>query len=144
MSDAPSAANSDSPLPASPLEPFAVLNGILTARFGGSVASSVILGEWIVTVPPASLLNLMEFLRDQPEFLCRTLVDLCGCDYPERSQRFEVVYNLLSMRHNLRVRVKVATDEATALPSVVGLWSAAAWYEREAWDMYGISVQWQS
>ena len=66
------------------------------------------------------------------------LVDLCGVDYPEREQRFEVVYHLLSLKHNQRIRVKVATDEATPVPSVIEVFGAADWYERETWDMYGI------
>ena len=66
------------------------------------------------------------------------LIDVCGVDYPEREQRFEVVYNLLSLKHNQRIRVKVATDEETPVPSVVGVFSSAGWYEREAWDLYGI------
>ncbi|MDI9408965.1 MAG: NADH-quinone oxidoreductase subunit C [Candidatus Pacebacteria bacterium] len=111
----------------------------IKARFKSAVVAEVILGQLVLTVQPATLLDLMASLRDDPGFLCRTLVDLCGVDFPERAKRFEVVYNLLSMRHNLRVRVKVATDEATPLPSVTRLWSAAAWYEREAWDMYGIA-----
>ncbi|MCX8500757.1 MAG: NADH-quinone oxidoreductase subunit C [Alphaproteobacteria bacterium] len=129
-------------VPADPLaasaEPFAAVRSNLEARFGRALATTVSLGELAVTVSPESLLELMAYLRDQPDLSFRTLVDLCGCDYPERPQRFELVYNLLSMRHNLRIRVKVATDEQTAVTSVVGLWSAAAWYEREAWDMYGI------
>src|SRR6185436_4610510 len=59
-------------------------------------------------------------------------------DYPDRPQRFEVVYQLLSFRYNLRLRIKLATDEATAVPSAAGLYSAAVWFEREIWDMYGV------
>jgi NADH-quinone oxidoreductase subunit C len=66
------------------------------------------------------------------------LVDVCGVDYPEREQRFEVVYNLLSLPHNLRIRVKLATDEATPVPSVATVYRTAGWFEREAWDLYGI------
>ena len=65
-------------------------------------------------------------------------MDLCGVDYPERPERFEVVYNLLSHRHNLRIRIKTSTDEDTPVPSVSGLFSSAAWFEREAWDLYGV------
>ena len=66
------------------------------------------------------------------------LVDVCGVDYPNREDRFEVVYNLLSLRHNQRVRVKVAVDEDTVVPSVVGIFPSASWFERECWDMFGI------
>jgi NADH-quinone oxidoreductase subunit C len=80
----------------------------------------------------------MTFLRDDEACLFKVLVDVCGVDYPDRPERFEVVYNLLSLRHNTRIRVKVATDEATPVPSVTGVFSAANWFEREAWDLYGI------
>jgi NADH-quinone oxidoreductase subunit C len=66
------------------------------------------------------------------------LVDICGADYPEREKRFEVVYNLLSLRHNQRIRVKVPCGENDIVPSVVGIYSAAGWYERETWDLYGV------
>jgi NADH-quinone oxidoreductase subunit C len=66
------------------------------------------------------------------------LVDICGADYPDREKRFDVVYNLLSLRHNTRIRLKVETDEDTPVPSCTGVYSAAGWFEREAWDLYGI------
>ncbi len=94
--------------------------------------------ELIVTVRTDNVVRALSFLRDDANCLFKQLVDLCGVDYPEREQRFEVVYNLLSLRHNQRVRVKVATDEQTPVPSVVGVFSAAGWYEREAWDLYGV------
>jgi NADH-quinone oxidoreductase subunit C len=65
-------------------------------------------------------------------------MDVCGADYPTRDERFDVVYNLLSIRYNLRVRVKVTTDEDTAVPSVTSIFSAAGWFERETWDLFGI------
>jgi NADH-quinone oxidoreductase subunit C len=77
-------------------------------------------------------------LKDDSQCLFKTLVDLCGVDYPDREQRFEVVYNLLSVKQNLRMRVKVSTDEDTPVPSACTLFMAAEWNEREAWDMYGI------
>ena len=84
------------------------------------------------------IVPLMMFLRDDPRCQFQTLVDLCGVDFPERGQRFEVVYHLLSMRKNKRLRVKIRTDEATPVPTLVGVFPAAGWYEREAFDMYGI------
>ncbi len=72
------------------------------------------------------------------ECLFRQLIDVAGVDYPEREQRFEVVYQLLNMKHNRRLRVKVQTDEKTPVPSAVGVFSSAGWYEREVWDMYGV------
>jgi NADH-quinone oxidoreductase subunit C len=97
-----------------------------------------ILGEPVVTVRGAAIVKVMTHLRDDPGCLFKVLVDICGADYPEREQRFEVVYNLLSLKHNRRVRVKVLTDEMTPVPSVTGVFSAAGWFEREAWDLYGI------
>ncbi len=96
------------------------------------------LNELIVTVRAEAIVQALTFLRDDPACLFTILVDLCGVDYPEHPQRFEVVYNLLSLKHNRRVRVKVMTDEATPVPSVVEVFSAAGWFEREAWDLYGI------
>jgi NADH-quinone oxidoreductase subunit C len=66
------------------------------------------------------------------------LVDVCGVDYPDRPERFDVVYNLLSLKLNQRIRVKVTTDEDNAVPSVTAVFSAAGWFEREAWDLFGI------
>lgn len=84
------------------------------------------------------LLAVMQFLRDDTECLFEMLIDLCGVDYPERSDRFEVVYHLLSMKLNQRIRLKLSTDEETPVASIVELFPAANWYEREAFDMYGI------
>ena len=83
-------------------------------------------------------MRVLTYLRDQPNCQFKMLVDVCGVDYPEREQRFEVVYHLLSLKHNQRIRVKVATDEVTPVPSVTGVFGSANWYEREVWDMYGI------
>ena len=77
-------------------------------------------------------------LLDDTNCQCKCLMDVCGVDYPERDERFEVVYNLLSLTHNLRVRVKLSADEETPVPSVSSIFSAAGWWEREAWDLYGI------
>ena len=82
--------------------------------------------------------SVSTFLRDDPKCLFKMLSELCGVDYPDRPERFEIVYNLSSLKLNQRVRVKVATDEETPVPSVTGIWPAANWFEREAWDLYGI------
>ena len=100
--------------------------------------ATVFKGELMIDVPAGSIVKVLAFLRDNPDCLFRQLVDLCGVDYPERAQRFDVVYNLLSLRHNQRIRVKVQTDEFTPVPSVAGIFSCANWFEREAWDLYGI------
>jgi NADH-quinone oxidoreductase subunit C len=95
-------------------------------------------GELTVTADGRHIVRLMSFLRDDPRCLFKALMDVCGADYPDRERRFDVVYHLLSVRLNARVRVKVETDETTPVPSVVGVFSSAGWFEREAWDMYGI------
>jgi NADH-quinone oxidoreductase subunit C len=100
--------------------------------------SESVVGELILWTTPASVTALLTLLRDDPRCRFNMLVDICGVDYPERDQRFEVVYNLLSLPHNLRVRVKLATDEATPVPSVASIYRTAGWFEREAWDLYGI------
>jgi NADH-quinone oxidoreductase subunit C len=100
--------------------------------------SEAIVGELILWTTPGSLVSLLTMLRDNPQCQFNMLVDICGVDYPERTQRFEVVYNLLSLPNNLRIRVKVPTDEATAVPSVASIYRSAGWFEREAWDLYGI------
>ena len=88
----------------------------------------------------ASVYGLLRNLRDPaPEFAFAQVMDICGVDWPDRQQRFEVVYNLLSVTRNERVRVIVATDEATSVPSVSSLWPNATWWEREIWDLFGIT-----
>lgn len=96
-------------------------------------------GELIVRVRRESIVKVLTFLRDEANCQFKLLVDLCGVDYPERKNRFDVVYNLLSLTQNVRVRIKVETDEATPVPSVTNVFSAANWYERETWDLYGIA-----
>jgi NADH-quinone oxidoreductase subunit C len=95
-------------------------------------------GEVTVTVTANVIPRVLAYLRDDPAMLFQELVDLCGVDYPDREQRFEVVYHLLSLKHNHRIRVKLATDEVTPVPSVVSVFPCAGWFEREAWDLYGI------
>ena len=95
-------------------------------------------GELSATVRRESIVKVMTILRDDSNCQFHQLIDLCGVDFPERDERFEVVYHLLSMRQNQRIRVKVTTDAATPVPSVTGVFSAAGWFEREAWDLYGI------
>ncbi|GAB4572124.1 MAG: NADH-quinone oxidoreductase subunit C [Rhodothalassiaceae bacterium] len=84
--------------------------------------------------------KVLTFLRDDGDCRFTTLVDICGVDWPEREKRFDVVYHLLSMHLNQRIRVKVETDEKTPVPTVTGVYSAANWFERELWDMYGVLV----
>lgn len=96
------------------------------------------LGELCITVKREGILKILKFLRDDVNCQFTTLLDVCGVDYPEEDERFEVVYNLLSMTHNQRIRVKLRTDEDTPVDSATSLFNAANWWEREAWDMFGI------
>lgn len=94
--------------------------------------------ELILISERAEIVRLLTYLRDDSNCLFKVLVDVCGVDYPERADRFDVVYNLLSLRHNQRIRVKVRCNEDDLVPSVSSVFSAAGWFEREVWDMYGV------
>jgi NADH-quinone oxidoreductase subunit C len=93
-------------------------------------------GEVSFTVARESILDVCRTLRDQFDY--QQLMEIAGVDYPQREERFEVVYHLLSLTKNHRVRVRVSTDEATSVPSVTSLWPVAGWLEREVFDMYGV------
>ncbi len=93
-------------------------------------------GELTIVATRESIVDVITFLHDHEGFI--SIVDIAGVDYPERDERFEVVYHLLSPKQNLRVRVKVTTDEDTPVRSLTGLVPGAVWYEREAYDLYGI------
>jgi NADH-quinone oxidoreductase subunit C len=115
------------------------LGGYLMAALGGDTERfDIVLGEAVLWVPAPAIIKVMTFLRDDEKCLFKLLVDICGVDYPDRPARFEVVYNLLSLKHNLRLRVKVAAAEDQPVPSIAGLYSTAGWFEREAWDLFGI------
>ncbi len=102
------------------------------------LASEIVHDELIITSRPDAVVKVLTYLRDDVNCQFKQLMDVCGADYPEREPRFEVVYNLLSLNHNNRVRVKVQTDDSTPVPSVSGVFSSAGWWEREAWDLFGI------
>ena len=115
------------------------LGGHIAAALGAAVRGwSVALGDLMVEVDAAEIVPVLTFLRDDDRCLFWSLVDICGVDYPDRERRFEVVYHLLSPRRNVRVRVKAAADETTQVPSVAGVYPGANWFEREAYDLYGI------
>ena len=115
------------------------LQTAVTTVLGPLVASSVIAhGELTITAEAGKIGDVLKTLRHDPGCQFEILIDLAGVDYPERAQRFEVVYHLLSPRLNQRIRVKIAADEATQVPSVIPVFPNADWYEREAYDMYGI------
>ena len=99
---------------------------------------SVRLGELTLTAQAASIVRVLRFLRDDTQCQFRQLIDVCGADYPNRPLRFDVVYHLLSLTHNHRIRVKVQTDEDTPVPSVIEVFGSASWFERECWDLYGV------
>ena len=96
------------------------------------------LDELIITIKREDILRVLKFLRDDANCQFKQLMDLCGVDFPEEDERFCVVYNLLSLTHNNRIRVKTWTDENTPVASATQLFSSAGWWERETWDLYGI------
>ena len=113
------------------------LGAAILAKAPGLITTAdVAFGELTLTGPAGTVVEALTLLRD--EFAFQQLIDLCGVDYPERPLRFDVVYHLLSLTQNLRVRLKVQTDEDTPVPSVVAAYPVADWFEREAFDMYGI------
>jgi NADH-quinone oxidoreductase subunit C len=96
------------------------------------------LGEITIRVDAASIIEVLRTLRDRPNLEFYSFIDICGVDYPSRELRFDVVYHLLSPRQNARIRVKVQTDERTPVPSATAVFIGADWFEREAYDLYGI------
>ena len=96
-------------------------------------------GEITLTVRRESVVNACRALRDTPGLEYQQLMEIAGVDYPERAERFEVDYHLLSITANHRIRLKVTTDEETPVPSLTGLWPVAGWLEREVFDMYGVT-----
>ena len=93
----------------------------------------------VISVDRSNLMEVLRAFRDKPELDCDLLVDICGADYPEREKRFEVVYHLASLKHGHRFRIKVPLDEKTAsVPTSYPIWKGADWFEREAFDMFGI------
>jgi len=117
----------------------AELREYVTDRLGPALLEQTVQnGELAITVSREDIVKVLTFLRDDPHCQFKLLMDVCGVDYPERAERFDVVYNLLSLTGNMRIRVIVWTDETTPVPSVTGVFSTAAWFEREAWDLYGI------
>lgn len=118
---------------------IANLGEILSAALPGAVLSvEDHIDMDCIIVKADKLVEAVTFLRDDPRLAFVNFTDLCGADYPAREQRFEVVVHLLSPKHNTRIRVKAMTDERTAVPSLTGVFPSADWFEREAYDMYGI------
>lgn len=120
-------------------ETLKTLGEAAKARFAGGVSDYVIaFGELTILVERERIVQVMTALRDEPEFRFHQLVDLCGVDYPDRARRFDVVYHLLSLSKNLRIRVKVQTDEEIPVSTITSVYPNADWYEREAFDLLGI------
>jgi NADH-quinone oxidoreductase subunit C len=101
-------------------------------------AEQIANGELTITVDRSAIVEVVTILRDDPELQFISFIDIAGVDYPQREQRFDVVYHFLSPRKNARIRVKLATDEDSAVPSISDVFPGATWFEREAYDLYGI------
>ena len=120
-------------------EALSELGGFIEAKRPDCVISwDVTHGELNIDVAPANLAAFVEFLRKEPTCKFSQLIDLTAVDYPERDKRFDVVYHLLSMHQNQRVRLRVSVREDEMVPSIVPVHAGANWFEREAWDLYGI------
>jgi NADH-quinone oxidoreductase subunit C len=112
------------------------IDGVLGSRI---LQRQIAFGELTIGVAAENIANALTALRDDSQCLFEQLIDLCGVDYPERAQRFDVVYHLLSPRRNRRLRLKCVVSEGASVPSIVEIFPAANWYEREVYDMYGIA-----
>ena len=122
------------PPPETPIQALAREAGTLP----GVIGTRIDKGEIVLAAMRDSLFGLMTTLRDDPRFACEQVMDICGVDWPERTERFDVVYNLLSVSLNHRLRVVISTDEVQPVASVHTIWPVATWWEREAWDLLGI------
>jgi len=111
---------------------------IVAQRAGDVIDFKIASGELTVTVQREAILGLVEWLANDPNTGFISLIDVCGVDYPQRVMRFDVVYHLLSPTRNLRIRLKLETDEVTPVASITSILPGADWFEREAYDMYGI------
>lgn len=120
-------------------EALNTLGEAIVAALPGSVTGhAVAYGELTVTAKAADILKVVTFLRDDPRCQFISIIDVTAVDWPGREKRFDVVYHFLSPRQNTRIRVKVETDEATAVPSIFSEFPGAEWFERETWDLYGV------
>jgi NADH-quinone oxidoreductase subunit C len=104
----------------------------------GVTAAEILRGELTCVVKADAIVTVLETLRDDPRFQFTQLIDICGADYPERENRFDVVYHLLSMVKNARIRLKVQVGEDATVPTACNAFPTANWFEREIWDMYGV------
>lgn len=111
---------------------------VVGAQPGAVLESNIAFGQLTLSLTRDGLIDVVRLLRDDPRAGFVNLVDICAVDWPARAERFDVVYHLLSPVQNQRVRLKVMTDERTPVPSLTRLFPAADWYEREAYDLYGV------
>src|SRR5687767_15530457 len=116
-----------------------VIDAAKAAIGGALVEARDEVGEVTLVVKREAIATVLQALRDTPGLEYQQLMEITGVDYPDRPERFEVNYHLLSLTRNRRIRVKVSTDEATPVPSVTSLWPVAGWLEREVFDMYGVA-----
>ncbi|SFU04019.1 NADH-quinone oxidoreductase subunit C [Mesorhizobium sp. YR577] len=115
------------------------LAAYLAEKLDGKIGEAVIAyGELTLSLEAGDIVSVASFLRNDVQCQFISMIDVCGADYPARLKRFDVVYHLLSPRQNLRIRLKVMTDEDTPVPSLTGVYPGADWFEREAYDLYGI------
>lgn len=118
---------------------LASLGTTIQSKLGAAVTGhKIALGELTLHAEAAKIVDVLQFLHDDADCRFVSFIDLCGADYPEREKRFDVVYHLLSPYKNSRIRVKVQADEASEVPTVVGVFPAADWFEREVYDLYGV------
>lgn len=116
------------------------LNTTLQAKLGDAILGSVVaFGELTILTEPSRIISVLTRLRDDADLRFVSFIDICGADYPEREKRFDVVYHVLSPYKNARVRIKVAVDETTDVPSACGIFPGADWFEREVFDLYGVT-----
>jgi NADH-quinone oxidoreductase subunit C len=134
VADEPQAEEAAPPPPPTAEEALAAI----VASLPGVTGTAIEKGEVVAHAARDSLLPLMAALRDREDCAFEQVMDICGVDWPQRAERFDVVYNLLSVSLNQRLRVIVTTDEQAPVPSVHTIWPVATWWEREAWDLYGI------
>ena len=121
------------------LDPLATLNEHIATALGDAViGSEIAFGQLTLVVQCESIVPVVTFLRDDPQCRFIAFLDVCGVDFPEREERFEVVYHFLSPQLNQRVRVKLSVDDETPVPSITEVFAGANWFEREAYDLYGI------
>lgn len=115
------------------------LGSAIVAALPGAVAGhTVAFGELTLTANAADIVKVATFLRDDPRCAFISIIDVTAVDWPAREKRFDVVYHLLSPTKNIRVRVKIQTDEDTPVASIIGVFPGADWFERETYDLYGV------